>query len=56
MTARKPCKHRLHRLTLCPLKPEEALAAFMQVDPAKVMAGTKKLLQGRGKLRAVPKA
>ena len=29
-------KHRLEPLTLSPLTPEEALKAFMSVDPAKV--------------------
>ena len=46
---------RLPRLSLHPLKPEEALAAFMQVDPAKVKAGMQKLRQKRGKPSALPK-
>jgi len=48
-------KHRLRLLSLYPLKPEEALAAFMQVDPAKVKAGMRKLRQKRGKAAALPK-
>jgi hypothetical protein len=43
----KPVKHRLKRLSLYPLKPEEALEAFMKVNPERVeaklkRAGTKK--------------
>ncbi len=46
---------RLGRLSFHPLKPEEALAAFMQVDPAKVKAGMRKLRQKRGKAAALPR-
>jgi hypothetical protein len=49
-------KHRLKPLSLYPLKAEEALSLFMQVDPAKVRVGLRKLRQGRGGRCALPKA
>ena len=51
MRAKKPTpkRPRLKPLSLYPLKPEDALAAFMQVDPAKVEEGMRKLTRKRGK-------
>jgi hypothetical protein len=37
-TKQKTKKHTLKRLSLSPLKPEEALKAFMEVDPKAVHA------------------
>ena len=45
-------KHRLPRLSFHPLKAEEALSLFMQVDPAKVKTRMKKMRQKRGKVAA----
>jgi hypothetical protein len=47
-------KSRLPRLSLHPLKAEEALRLFMQIDPAKLKAKTKKLNQKRGKSTTLP--
>ena len=53
----KPKKNpRVPRLSLHPLKPEAALALFMQVDPAKVEAGMRKVAKKRGRGRALSKA
>lgn len=49
------CKPRSQRVRLHPLKAEEALAAFMRADPAKVEAGMRKLGRKRGKLPALSK-
>jgi hypothetical protein len=49
-----PNKHRLKPLSLYPLKPEKALRLFMQVDPAKVRAGTRRLRRKRGEAGALP--
>jgi hypothetical protein len=49
MKKRKKVKKRPEPLSLYPLKTEEALAAFMQVDPAKVEEGMEKLRRKRGK-------
>jgi hypothetical protein len=54
MTA--PRKLRDSRLSLYPLKPEAALAAFMKVDPAKVEAGMRKVAHKGGRKPALPKA
>jgi hypothetical protein len=48
-------KHRTGPLSLCPLKAEEALRLFMQVDPAKVEHGMKNLRRKNGQTRALPK-
>jgi hypothetical protein len=47
-------KHRAPRLSLYPLKAEEALAIFMRADPAKVREGMAKLRRKRGKPHALP--
>jgi hypothetical protein len=47
-------KHTLNRLSLWPLKPEDALEAFMRVDPAKVQAEMQEFLGQRGKKPALP--
>jgi len=55
MKARHKTKsHCLHRLSMRPLTPEAALAAFMQVDPGPVLTELKKLRQKKGKRRAFP--
>jgi len=46
--------HRLPRLSMHPLTPEVALAAFMQVDPAKVKVGLRRMRQKRGNPSALP--
>jgi hypothetical protein len=46
--------HRLTPLFLYPLKAEEALQLFMQVDPAKVEAGMRRLRRKNGRTRALP--
>jgi hypothetical protein len=43
-----PHKHKTPRLSLYPLKAEEALAAFMRADPKKVEAGMQKLRRKKG--------
>lgn len=48
-------RKRLKPLSLHPMKAEEALRLFMQVDPAKVRAAWR-LRQKRGRNRALPKA
>ena len=50
----KPHKHRLPRLSIYPLKPEEALRLFMQVDPAPVNTVMRKIRQKRGRASALP--
>lgn len=47
-------KSRLKPLSLYPLKAEEALRLFMQVDPAKVKKGMRQLRQKKGKDAALP--
>jgi hypothetical protein len=44
-----PKRHRFH-----PLKAEEALRFFMQVNPANVKAGIRRLLRKRVKASALP--
>jgi hypothetical protein len=46
--AKKKAKHRLPRLSMHPLTPESALAAFMRADPAKVEAGIRKIRRKKG--------
>ena len=53
MKTRKP---RLKPISLYPLKAEECLSLFMQVDPTRVRAGIRKLRHGRGKRRALQTA
>ncbi len=48
MTGHRHKQPRFPRVRLHPLKPEAALAAFMQVDPAKVEAGLRKLRRKKG--------
>jgi len=48
-------KDRLKPLSFHPLKVQEALRLFMQVDPAKVVAGVRKLHQGKGRKPALLK-
>ena len=50
---KKKCKI-LKPLSLYPLKAEEALRLFMQVDPVKVEAGMRRLRQKHGRTRALP--
>jgi len=47
-------KSRLPRLSMHPLAPEVALAAFMQVDPAPVKRALRRMRQKRGKSAASP--
>jgi len=47
-------KHHLGPLSLHPMKPEQALRLFMQVDPAKVEAGMRRLRRKRSKSVALP--
>jgi hypothetical protein len=49
-----PKKYRLSSLSLHPLKVEEALRLFMQVDPVKVERGMKRLRGKRGQNDALP--
>ena len=54
----KNCKSKtrnLKPLSLYPLKAEEALRFFMQVDPKKVREGARRLLRKKGKTHALPK-
>lgn len=48
MKGTKHTKRRLPTMSLYPLKAEEALAAFMRADPAKVREEMKKLRRKRG--------
>ena len=41
MKQRKQTKHREKPITLYPLKPEEALAAFMQIDKQRLLRAEK---------------
>jgi hypothetical protein len=56
MTKKKGKPNHLPSLSLYPLKPEAALAAFMKVDPAKVESGMRKLPRNGGRRSALPKA
>ena len=49
-----PKKNSRRPLSLYPLKAEEALRLFMQVDPAKVEAGMRQLRRKNGRTRALP--
>ncbi len=51
---RQPNNHLLKRLSLDPLKVEGAPRLFMQVDPAKVTAGMRRLRKKRAKAAALP--
>lgn len=51
-TKHRPRQH-LRHLSLHPLKAEEALRLFMQVDPAKVRAGTRRLRRKKGQAGAL---
>jgi hypothetical protein len=51
---RSPKKHRLHPVSLYPLKAEEALSLFMQVDPTPVRAGMRNLPRKTRKPSALP--
>jgi hypothetical protein len=53
MKSQKPC---LPRLSLHPLKAEQALAAFMRADPAKVEAEMRKVHYRGGRKPALSKA
>ena len=53
---RKTNAPRLKSLSLHPLKAEEALRLFMQVDPAKVRAGVRRMRQKRSGKSALLKA
>jgi len=55
MVKRKSKKNHLKPLSLYPLKAEEALVLFMQVDPAKVEARMHEFLPKRGRKRALSK-
>ncbi|MBU4271600.1 MAG: hypothetical protein KKE86_10540 [Planctomycetes bacterium] len=46
--------HRLKPLSLRPLKAEEALSLFMQVDPVGVQAGMRRPRRKMGKPSALP--
>lgn len=49
-----PMKCHLHPLSLYPLKAEDALVAFMQIDPTKFKFGIRKSRHKRGKAIALP--
>lgn len=53
-TSNNPRKHRLPRLSMHPLTPEAALAAFMAVDPAPVQKALRRMRRQRGSKPALP--